>query len=125
VGQRKPIANKTILIVEDEAILRFDLVDFFEHAGWRVFEATNAESAIELLDRHREIGAVLTDVNMPGSMDGLALAHHVRRRYPPTVLFVVSGNVPLDSEDLPVRTAFMPKPFDPHRLLRELEAASL
>ena len=94
MGQRKPIANKTILIVEDEAILRFDLVDFFEHAGWRVFEATNAESAIELLDRHREIGAVLTDVNMPGSMDGLALAHHVRGRYPPTVLFVVSGRRP-------------------------------
>lgn len=116
-----PIGSKTILIVEDEALVRFDLVDFFAHAGWRVFDAENADEAIRLLDAHDEIRVVLTDVQMPGSMDGVKLAHYVRERFPPAVLFVVSGNVPIPKSELPARATFLPKPFDPHRLLRQIE----
>lgn len=102
--------------------MRFDLVDFFEEAGWRVFDAGDADEAIAILDRHREVRVVLTDVQMPGLMDGVKLAHYVRERFPPTVLFVVSGNMPVDLDELPERTAFLSKPFDYHRLLRQLEA---
>ncbi|MEI5688895.1 MULTISPECIES: response regulator [Sphingomonas] len=121
MGQSRPIGSRTILIVEDEALVRFDLVDFFTLAGWRVFEADHAEAAIAILDSHKEIRVVLTDVQMPGSMDGVKLAHYVRERFPPTVLFVVSGNAPIPQSELPARTTFLPKPFDPHRLLRQIE----
>lgn len=122
MGQSTPIGSKTILIVEDEALLRFDLVDFFEHAGWRVFEAEHADAAITILERHTEVRVVLTDVQMPGSMDGVKLAHFIRDRFPPTVLFVVSGNVRIPQYELPTLTSFLPNPFDHHRLLRTLEA---
>lgn len=122
MGQSTPIGSKTILIVEDEALVRFDLADFFTHADWRVFEAENADEAIAILDGHKEIRVVLTDVQMPGSIDGVKLAHYVRDRFPPTVLFVVSGNAPIPSSQLPARATFLPKPFDPHRLLRQIES---
>ena len=103
-------------------MVRFDLVDFFEHAEWRVFDAENADEAIAILDVHKEIRVVLTDVQMPGSMDGVKLAHYIRERFPPTVLFVVSGNAPIPEHELPARATFLPKPFDPHRLLRQIES---
>ncbi|WP_082450498.1 response regulator [Sphingomonas sp. Leaf22] len=121
MGQHLPIGTKTILIVEDEALIRFDLVDFFEDAGWRVFDAEHADAAIDILDRHQEIGVVLTDVQMPGSMDGLKLAHHVRNRFPPTMLFVVSGHVRIPEDQLPLQATFLRKPFDPNRLLEQIE----
>ena len=80
MGQSKPIGSDTILIVEDEAIIRFELIDLFEEEGYRVYAAANADEAIALLDRHGEVRVVLTDVEMPGSMDGLKLAHYIRER---------------------------------------------
>ena len=112
-------------MVEDEALLRFDIVAFFEERGWRVFEAGNAEEAIALLDRHGEIRVVLTDVQMPGDMDGLKLAHYVRERFPPTLLFVVSGHAPISREALPDRATFLPKPFDLHRVLRQIDRSEV
>lgn len=121
MGQSTPIGGTTILVVEDEALVRFDIVAFFEDRGWRVFEAENADQAIELLDRHSGIRVVLTDVQMPGEMDGLKLAHYVRERFPPTILFVTSGQAPIAAEALPMRATFIPKPFDLHRVLRQIE----
>ncbi|WP_342154357.1 response regulator [Methylorubrum sp. SB2] len=121
MGQSTPIGSNTILIVEDEALLRFDMIEFFEDRGWRVYEAERAEQAIALLDRHQNIRVVLTDVQMPGSMDGLKLAHYVRERFPPTLLFVVSGHAPLSANALPARATFIPKPFDLHHVLRQIE----
>lgn len=125
MGQGTPIGAKTVLVVEDEALLRFDIVDFFEERGWRVFEAANSEQAIALLDRHGEIRVVLTDVHMPGDMDGLKLAHYVRERFPPTLLFVVSGHAPITREALPARATFLPKPFDLHRVLRQIDRSGV
>jgi CheY-like chemotaxis protein len=64
-----------VLIVEDEFLLRLDAADFFGDAGFKVYEASNADEAIALLELHDDIRAVFTDINMPGSMDGLKLAH--------------------------------------------------
>ncbi|MFC6790685.1 response regulator [Methylobacterium komagatae] len=125
MGQSTPIGSKTVLVVEDEALLRFDIVDFFEERGWRVFEAGNSEEAIAILDRHGEIRVVLTDVQMPGDMDGLKLAHYVRERFPPTLLFVVSDQAPVTREALPARATFLPKPFDLHRVLRQIDRSEV
>ncbi|MBX8846733.1 response regulator [Sphingomonas melonis] len=122
MGQAMP--PRSILIVEDEPFIRYDLVDFFEDRGFRVFEAEDADEAIGLLDANHAIRIVLTDVQMPGSMDGVKLAHHVRDRYPPTILIVVSGMVNPTSAELPARALFVSKPFDPRYVLREIERLS-
>lgn len=112
---------KAILIVEDEPFIRHDLMDFFEDRGFRVYEASCAQEAIDLLATSPAIEVVLTDVNMPGTMDGLRLAHYVRDRYPPTVLVVASGAVQLNAAELPDRAMFVAKPFDPRFVLQEIE----
>lgn len=121
MGQSKPFVGKDILIVEDEALIRFELVDFFEDAGFRVFEAGSADEAIAIMDANAAIRVVLTDVQMPGSMDGLRLAHYVLDRYPPTALIVTSGAVNPEASDLPVNSIFVAKPFNLRRVLGQIE----
>lgn len=112
---------RAVLVVEDETIIRHDLMDFFEDRGFAVFEAEDADQAIDILSRHPAIQVVLTDVQMKGSMDGLRLARYVRDRYPPVVIVVVSGAVRPSVADLPDRSFFVAKPFDPRQLLSEIE----
>ena len=109
---------RAILIMEDVSFIRYDLVDFFEDRG---FEAENADQAIALLEANATIWIVLTDVAMPGSMDGMKLGHYVRDRYPPTLLVVVSGIVKVHPSELPTRAAFIPKPFDLRSILRTID----
>lgn len=119
MGQAVP--PLAILIVEDEPFVRYDLVDFFSDRGLRVFEAEDAGSAISTLETNPSIRIVLTDIEMPGSMDGLKLAHYVRHRYPPTILVIASGRVSPSEAELPERAMFVSKPFDPRQVLREIE----
>ncbi len=121
MGQSKPIGSDTILVVEAEALVRFDVVAFFEERDWRVYEAEDADQAMEVLDQRNDIRVVLIDATVSGRMDGLKLAHYVRERFPPTLLFVVSGNAPVPQQALPQRATFLPKPFDLHRMLRQIE----
>lgn len=121
MGQSTPINTHNILLVEDEAIIRFELADFFGDAGYEVFEAGNADEAIAILERESSIRVVLTDIQLPGTMDGLKLAHHVRDRYPPTVLLVTSGAADIEQEALPANTRFIAKPFNPARILQQIE----
>lgn len=121
MGQSKPIGSDTILIVEDEAIVRFELIDLFEEEGYRVFAAADADEAIAILGKHGEVRVVLTDVEMPGSMDGLKLARYIRRRFPPTLLLIASGHRGITPDDLPEHSAFFTKPFDPAALLRKID----
>ncbi len=120
MGQIMPIDTHNILLVEDEAIIRFELADFFSDAGYEVFEASDADEAIAILEREMSIRVVLTDIQLPGTMDGLKLAHYVRDRYPPTVLIVTSGTANLGPEELPLNTSFIAKPFDPARILQQI-----
>lgn len=121
MAQSKPIGSDTILIVEDEAIVRFELIDFFEDEGYRVFAAADADEAIAILEEHGEVRVVLTDIGMPGTMDGLKLAHYIRGRYPPTLLLVASGRMSVSPEDMPEHSAYFAKPFDPAALLRTID----
>lgn len=125
MGEAIIAARHAILIVEDEAFIRYDLVDFFEDAGFEVFDADNADEAITLMAANPAIRIVLTDVDMPGSMDGVKLAHFIRDRYPPTLLLIASGAVKLKPGEMPVGAQFIAKPFDPRSLLGTIRDASL
>src|SRR6266850_8104700 len=112
-----------VLIVEDEFLLRVDAVDMIEAAGFGVVEAVNADEAIEILESRRDIGVVFTDIQMPGSMDGLKLARAVRGRWPPIKIIATSGHVGVAEADLPEGGRFLAKPYGPIEItgvLREL-----
>ena len=103
-----------VLIVEDEPLIRMGAVTLIEDAGFEVYEAGSADAAIALLERHGEISLIFTDVNMPGSMDGLKLAHYVRGRWPPIKIIVTSGHVKVTEETLPpVRSSSLNRTTQP------------
>jgi len=114
-----------VLIVEDELLLRMNAVDMIEAAGFEVVEAANADEAIEILEARRDISVVFTDIQMPGSMDGLKLVRAVRGRWPPIKIVATSGHVGVAQTDLPEGGRFVPKPYSPGQVmdvLRELMA---
>src|SRR4051812_50008510 len=80
-----------ILVVEDDALLRLDAVELVKEAGLIAVEAANADEAILILECRADITVIFTDIDMPGSMDGLKLAHAVRHRWPPVKIIIVSG----------------------------------
>jgi CheY-like chemotaxis protein len=102
-----------VLIVEDEPLVRLCAVNMVEEAGFEVIEAANADEAIRILESRSDIGVVFTDIQMPGSMDGLKLAHAVRFRWPPIKIIVTSGRGPVAEQDLPEGGRFFPKPYNP------------
>jgi CheY-like chemotaxis protein len=110
----------TVLIVEDEAIVRLELVDRFEGLGLIVLAAENADEAIVLLDTRPDIALLLTDIKMPGSMDGIRLAHHVRDRWPAIKIIVLSGMLNTQLCQLPGESVFLSKPYHPEALEKTL-----
>jgi CheY-like chemotaxis protein len=123
MGQAITATQRTVLVVDDEAIIRHDLVDMLEENGFEVLDAQDADEAVGLLETHPEIGAVVTDVQMPGSMDGIKLVHYIRDRWPPAVLFVISAQKLGEGRSLPSHTAFYDKPLDGRRFIKDLNAA--
>ena len=104
-------AGSAVLVVEDEVLIRLDMVDCLEEAVFEVEEAANAEQAIGILERRMDIRLVFTDVDMPGSMDGLKLAAYVRDRWPPIKIIVTSGHVSVAPEQIPAGGRFFSKPY--------------
>jgi CheY-like chemotaxis protein len=124
---RSASKRPVVLIVEDELLLRMDAVDMIAAAGFEVVEAANADAAIEILEARFDITVVFTDIQMPGSMDGLKLARAVRGRWPPIKIVATSGLVDVGEKDLPEGGRFLPKPYHPEVLadvLRELTAGA-
>jgi len=116
-------STPVVLIVEDEFLLRIDAVDMIKAAGFEVVEAANADEAIEILESRQDITVIFTDIQMPGSMDGLKLARAVRGRWPPIKIVATSGHLHVSETDLPEGGRFLPKPYSPVQvtgLLREL-----
>lgn len=99
-----------VLVVEDEPLIRFGMVSLVEDWGHEALEAGSADEAIALIDTVPEIALVITDVDMPGSMDGVRLSHVIRNRWPPIKLIVVSGKAILGSDTLPAGVPFFSKP---------------
>ena len=101
-----------VLIVEDEPLVRMGAVKIIEDAGFDVIEAASADEAIRILECRSDIRVVFTDIHMPGSMDGLKLAHAVRNRWPPIKIIVTSGRDLITEQDLPEGGRFFTKPYD-------------
>jgi two-component system, response regulator PdtaR len=113
-----------ILAVEDEALVRGFLAEMLGDAGHTVIEAANADEAIEILEARRDIEIIITDVNMPGSMDGVKLASVVRGRWPPIKIIVASGATRLSRDQLPPGSQFLAKPYGREPVLQAVAGAS-
>jgi DNA-binding NtrC family response regulator len=107
-----PSHKNVVLVVEDHPIIRTAALDFLETAGFEVIEASSADEAIRVLEARAEIHLVFTDVEMPGSIDGLKLSHYIRDRWPPVKLIVVSGRTVVEQSQMPVGARFFPKPYN-------------
>ena len=119
------LSRQMVLIVEDEALVRMTAVGMIEEAGFEFLEATNADEAIVLLEARHDITVVFTDIEMPGSMDGLRLAQAVRGRWPPIKIIATSGRYVVRDGDLPSGGLFLPKPYSAAQIsgfLRDLTA---
>lgn len=117
---RTNMAQPVVLVVEDEGLVRMAVADELMDAGFAVLEAGNADQAIRMLENHPEISILFTDIDMPGSMDGIRLAHAVRERWPPVKLVLVSGHQSPQPGALPSETAFFSKPYDMQIVSKEL-----
>lgn len=108
-----PETKAKILVVEDEALLLFTIADDLRAAGYDVLEATNAATALKLIEREGGIDVLFTDVDMPGAINGLGLAELVHRDWPAARIIVTSGHMRLADGDLPVGGRFVAKPYTP------------
>jgi CheY-like chemotaxis protein len=112
------MAPPLVLVVEDEFLIRMNALSLLEEAGFGVLEAGTADEAIALLEARKDIRIVFTDINMPGSMDGLRLAHAIRDRWPPIDLVLTSGQMRVRNEEMPERGLFLGKPYEPGELVQ-------
>lgn len=110
-----------VLVVDDEPLIRLGLAAIVEDAGYDVVEAADAKQAIGFLEADESIRAVLTDVDKPGDMDGIQLAHYIRHRWPPVVLVVISGKVGVERHVLPTGVEFLSKPYSDNVIRNLLE----
>jgi two-component system, response regulator PdtaR len=119
-----PPRKTIVLVVEDEALVRMDAVDMMEEFGFDVLEACNSEEAIRVLEGHLDISVIFTDIDMPGSMNGLKLAQAVSGRWPPIKIIVTSGQFKIVEGDLPDGGSFLPKPYTRSQLNRTFQEAT-
>jgi two-component sensor histidine kinase len=127
LSQRKhanmPISSDVpnVLVVEDEMMLRMRAVDIVEDAGFRPVEAIDADQALSILESRSDIALLFTDIQMPGSIDGLKLAHAVHNRWPAIKIILVSGQVRPSEADRPIDSRFFGKPLETKRMVAELQ----
>ncbi len=116
------MADPVVLVVDDEPLIRMTLADGLESCGFVVVEAEDADEALTVLQTRNDIAALVTDVKMPGSMDGLDLAQLVAARWIGMPIFVISGHARSDDSRLPRGAAFIQKPFSVSELGPRLKA---
>lgn len=109
-----------VLVVEDDFLIRMHAAEMIEDAGFEVVEASNADEAVAILEARLDIAVVFTDIQMPGSMDGLKLARAVRNRWPPIHIVATSGLVDVRTGDLPEGGRFFPKPYSSTQVIGAL-----
>ena len=113
MGQFGPLKKQhVVLVIEDEPLLRMMALSVVEEAGFEAVEARDAELAIAILEARTDISVVFSDIDMPGSMDGLKLAAAIRDRWPPIEIILTSGHIRVDDESIPAKTVFFTKPYD-------------
>lgn len=114
--------DPVVLVVEDEPLVRTYAAEVLMDAGCRVFEACHAQDALAILGERHDIEIVMTDIEMPGELDGLALAAAISARWPEIVILVNSGRLRPEPDALPIGAGFIAKPYLAGELVRQLEA---
>jgi two-component sensor histidine kinase/DNA-binding response OmpR family regulator len=114
-------ALPAVLVVEDEMLLRMRAMDMVEDAGFTPVEAINADDALGILESRSDIELLFTDIQMPGSMDGLKLAYAVHARWPLIKIILVSGQLKLTDDDKPADSRFFGKPLDVKQMIVEMQ----
>ena len=102
-------------------LLRMRAVDMVEDAGYTSVEAVDADAALAILESRSDIALLFTDIQMPGSMDGLTLAHAVHQRWPPIKIILVSGQLRLANIDIPPHSRFFGKPLQAKEMIAEMQ----
>ena len=112
----------TVLVVEDEMVLRMRAVDIVEDAGFRAVEAVSADQALLILEQRSDISMLFSDIQMPGTMDGLKLAHAVNERWPKIKIILVSGQITPTDAETPPESKFFGKPIQAAQMIAELQS---
>jgi two-component sensor histidine kinase/DNA-binding response OmpR family regulator len=110
-----------VLVVEDEMMLRMRAVDIVEDAGFIPIEAVSADEALAILESRSDIDLLFTDIQMPGSMDGLKLAHAVHERWPSIKIILVSGKLTPTEAEKPLHSRFFGKPLEVKQMIAEMQ----
>ena len=122
-----PVRNRTVtvLLVEDEVLVRLLMADILEDAGFRVIAAADAWAALNWLDGGADVQVLFTDVHMPPGIDGLELARRVHERWPWVGLVITSGLARPRVEEIAGYGTFLPKPSHPDRVVQAIEQAAI
>jgi YesN/AraC family two-component response regulator len=111
---------RRVLVVEDEALIRLSVIDALEDAGFDVIEASTADDAVDIINEHT-IHFLFTDIQMPGELSGVDLAHFVAERFPDAGIIVASGRLTPGDIDLPADAQFFSKPYEFSTLVKRLK----
>ena len=114
---------KMVLVVEDEPLVRMVAAETLAEAGYLILEAGTGEEAMQIITSGAPLSAVVTDIEMPGAVDGLELAKVIERRWPQIAVVIVSGRQLPPPHELPLKAVFLPKPYSPERLVAVLGVA--
>jgi two-component system, response regulator PdtaR len=114
-----PFPLRTVLVVEDQVLIRMMVAERLRNRGFKVVEAQNAQEAITLLQSQVSVDLVFTDIRLPGSIDGLALSRFLRDTYPDLKIIVTSGDLAVGSR-MDAVDAFFPKPYDVGSVIRRI-----
>jgi len=114
------LSGAVVLVVEDNPLILHSAVELVTTAGFASIGAENADKAISILEARSDIRVVFTDIEMPGTMDGVKLAHYIRGRWPPIHLIVASGRTIVEESQLPARSRFFSKPYDHSAIVEEI-----
>lgn len=117
-------SSPVVLLVEDELMLRVVARDMLEFYHFSVLEASTADEALCILERRSDIAVIFTDVDMPGSMNGFALAAQAAERWPHIRLVITSGRYWPDNDELPDNGQFLHKPYRMKQLISAIEHAA-
>jgi CheY-like chemotaxis protein len=114
------LSDAVVLVVEDNPLILMGALDLVGIAGFEGVGAASADQAIAILEARTDIRLVFTDVEMPGTFDGVKLAHYIRNRWPPIHLIVASGRAILEESQLPAGARFFSKPYDDKTIVEEM-----
>ena len=117
---KRPLHNAVVLVVEDHPLIRLSALDLVKAGSFEGFASANADEAIGILESRADIRVVFTDIEMPGKMDGVKLAHYIRNRWPPIHLIVASGKAIVEESQLPAGSRFFSKPYDHNSIVDEI-----